>query len=82
MDQFVEGKNPYTILGLEQGEKSTLDEIKKVKSLEGAHVHDCYGYPRVRPVLLLLHCCCCTAAASLLLLPAAGLPPLSTGQAS
>eukprot|EP00882_Tetradesmus_deserticola_P009183 GHRQ01009685.1.p1 GENE.GHRQ01009685.1~~GHRQ01009685.1.p1 ORF type:complete len:127 (+),score=50.68 GHRQ01009685.1:216-596(+) len=29
MDQFVEGKNPYTILGLEKGEQSTLDEIKK-----------------------------------------------------
>jgi hypothetical protein len=30
MDQFVEGKNPYTILGLEKGQKSTPDDIKKV----------------------------------------------------
>lgn len=30
MDQFVEGKNPYEILGLENGQSSTLDEIKKV----------------------------------------------------
>lgn len=32
MDQFVEGKNPYTILGLENGQQSTVDEIKKVQS--------------------------------------------------
>lgn len=32
MDQFVEGKNPYTILGLENGQQSSIDEIKKVRN--------------------------------------------------
>lgn len=30
MDQFIEGKNPYKILELKNGQQSTLEEIKKV----------------------------------------------------
>lgn len=30
MDQFIEGKNPYEILELKNGQQSTLEEIKKV----------------------------------------------------
>lgn len=30
MEQFVEGKNPYDILGLEDGKQASADAIKKV----------------------------------------------------
>jgi hypothetical protein len=60
MDQFVEGKNPYTILGLEQGAQSTFDEIKKVRFASMQQVHDDYGFcERLELMLLLLLCCCC-----------------------
>lgn len=30
MDHFIEGQNPYEILGLEKGQQSTLQDIKTV----------------------------------------------------
>jgi hypothetical protein len=73
MDQFVEGKNPYTILGLEQGEKSTLDEIKKVKHSVDVQAHDGCGCSEGSAR---------AAAVALLLLPSSGLSAVSTGEAS
>jgi hypothetical protein len=35
MDQFIEGKNPYVILELENGQKSSFEEIKKVRRAPG-----------------------------------------------
>lgn len=59
MDQFVEGKNPYTILGLDKGAQSTLDEIKKVGHIVLRRMHDIYstwGSPAHAAAVL---CCCC-----------------------
>lgn len=30
MDQLIEGQNPYELLGLENGQQSTLQDIKTV----------------------------------------------------
>jgi hypothetical protein len=48
MDSFIEGKNPYEILELENGQQSTTEEIKKVSSWLGC-------------LLLLPHPCSATA---------------------